>query len=166
MHHKLLSFSVSSSDLWANIMGHCDERSMLYIANEILLTLDMATASVAKSLLRSVHRPVVSRELLRKAMYWNEALSDSIVRKYNIKLRLGIYCCVISTGSYHQCPRWASGDAEQRAPAISLTVLNTLQKIFNQHEGNYAQGTAVRFRPALMSSTCIHRMACWRKFSP
>lgn len=50
-------------------MGHCDERSMLYIANEILLTLDMATASVAKSLLRSVHRPAVSRELIRKAMY-------------------------------------------------------------------------------------------------
>lgn len=30
---------------------------MLYIANEILLTLDMATASVTKSLLRSLDRP-------------------------------------------------------------------------------------------------------------
>lgn len=122
MHHKMLSFSVSSSDLWANIMGHWDERSMLYIANEILLTLDMATASVAKSLLRSVHRPAVSREFIRKAMYWNEALSDSIVRKYNIKLRLDIYCCVISTGSYHQCPRWAWTREHQRFHWLSLIL--------------------------------------------
>lgn len=38
-------------------MVHRDERSMLYIANEILLTLDMAIASVTKSLLRRVDRP-------------------------------------------------------------------------------------------------------------
>lgn len=31
---------------------------MLYIANEMLLTLDVATASVTKSLLRSVDRPL------------------------------------------------------------------------------------------------------------
>lgn len=42
---------------------------MLYIANEILLTLDMATASVTKSLLRSVHRPALFGELVGKAMH-------------------------------------------------------------------------------------------------
>lgn len=51
-------------------MGHCNVRRVLYIANEILLTLDMATASATKSfLLRGVHRPAVSRGLVRKAMY-------------------------------------------------------------------------------------------------
>lgn len=41
---------------------------------------------------------------------------------------------------------------------ISLTVFITLQKVFKQHKENYAHGTAVRLRPALMVSNCTHEM--------
>lgn len=68
MHHKnALLFSFKEQSLSEH--GACNERSMLYIANEILLTLDMATASVTKSLLRSVHRPALFGELVGKAMH-------------------------------------------------------------------------------------------------